>query len=185
MKKKLAGVFIFIFILLPAGIYFTNYWKAYGFSGDYNSRAYQDTGIPFEVKREMEQFLRPDAPGIEAQILLPRRHYSREALFKVMKWYAEGHHRYKLIIVVFYTDPNQIPDEISPILPTYEVSAFKTEWIPGWGRFMQRTKLSHDAVLSKGTIMSEPEIVSFGYRPVLWLPFYWRTQQFDSISELR
>ena len=95
------------------------------------------------------------------------------------RWYT-GKHPDKWLYIRIFTDPKLLkeaqPVDINPGFVAPKV---------GWQLFGERAGKSQDATLILNSPFDQPGFVYFDYRPVLWLSFYWRTQSFNNMSDLR
>ena len=70
IRKAVFWTFVMFLILTPIGCHILAHRKALTYKANLNSSVYQETGIPFEVRSEIQRNEIPDHAGIETDILL-------------------------------------------------------------------------------------------------------------------
>lgn len=176
---RLAGYVLVILILLGFACHLKSSRAAFEFKGSYVSNIYQDTGIPAEVVRVFDRGELLGIQSIEAYILLPRRSYSRDSIIQVVKWYS-GSQSNKWIYLKIFTDP-VLAGQAQPLPANPGFMLPKT----GLSRFLEKMNEPHDAAFGLNSLFDSEKAGFLEYRPVIWLPFYWRKTDFIRLSDLR
>jgi hypothetical protein len=176
---RFAGYVLIILILLVPAYYLISHRAAYAFKGSYVSNIYQDTGIPAQIIRVIDQGELSGVQKVETYILLPRRSYSRDSIIKVVKWYSSNQSN-KWIYLKIFTNPD-LAIKAQPLPPDRGFLLPKT----GLSKFLEKMKESHDAAFALNSPFESERIGFLEYRPILWLPFYWQKIDFNRLSDLR
>lgn len=177
-KRIIAGYTLAIFVLLGV-VYMISNLAAFTFTGSKLSNMYKEIGIAGKVVRIIDLKEIPELHPIEIYILIPRSSYSRESIIKIIKWYSSNQGN-KWIYVKIFTNP-ELAEQAQPLPLERGLVLPKASW----AKFKERLNEPHDAAFALNYPFDSEQSGFLEYRPVLWLPFYWRKIDFNSLSDLR